>query len=306
MQNLTNFYFYASIWGRIWGLESPQNPQVGKPALHRPAIRDGTPNKKRTSQREHPYQKNYMTRRGKIARLPKKIRDELNQRLQNGEPMAELGDWLNKLKSVREVVKSYFDGAKITVSNVSDWKAGGFVDWEKEEEARETLREVQESSKGFNEVVEGKPVGDCFATLLSVKMVGLAKVLLDKETKPERQWERLCKVHKELSRFRRDDHRAIEAMVRREKWALENQEAQEADDSPGKWMTEEERMARVRIKYGEGRPGDFELLREGRKRFLTDDEKREVVASLMDVGTDEEEEEYEEVDDSVNGEGEGI
>ncbi len=42
-----------------------------------------------------------MTRNGKIARLPDKIRNQLNRRLQDGEPGNVLVEWLNKLPAVK-------------------------------------------------------------------------------------------------------------------------------------------------------------------------------------------------------------
>ncbi|MGO8696966.1 MAG: hypothetical protein ACLQVY_04515 [Limisphaerales bacterium] len=42
-----------------------------------------------------------MTRNGKIARLPLAIRQQLNQRLQNGELAQDLLSWLNHLPEVQ-------------------------------------------------------------------------------------------------------------------------------------------------------------------------------------------------------------
>jgi len=44
------------------------------------------------------------TRTGKIARLPKSIRDELNRRLEDGWQNIKLVDWLNELPAVREIL----------------------------------------------------------------------------------------------------------------------------------------------------------------------------------------------------------
>ncbi len=42
-----------------------------------------------------------MTRNGKIARLPLAVRQQLNQRLQNGELARDLLSWLNRLPESR-------------------------------------------------------------------------------------------------------------------------------------------------------------------------------------------------------------
>src|SRR5215469_11522451 len=70
-----------------------------------------------------------MTRKSKIARLPRSVRDELNRRLDNGQPGVRLVEWLNNLSDVKEVLAQDFHGCRITAQNVSKWKRGGYQDW---------------------------------------------------------------------------------------------------------------------------------------------------------------------------------
>jgi hypothetical protein len=53
-----------------------------------------------------------MTRNGKIARLPAAMRDELNQRLLDGQPGKELVEWLNGLPKVQALLKAEFKRIK--------------------------------------------------------------------------------------------------------------------------------------------------------------------------------------------------
>lgn len=71
-----------------------------------------------------------MTRNGKIARLPREIRDELNQRLDNGEQGVELVAWLNQLPEVKEALNKQFNGRPINEVNLTEWKNGGYVEWQ--------------------------------------------------------------------------------------------------------------------------------------------------------------------------------
>jgi hypothetical protein len=72
----------------------------------------------------HPY---YMSaRNGKIARLPRPVRDELNRRLECSEESPELLDWLNALPEVQAVLNEHFEGAPVTKQNLSHWRQGGF------------------------------------------------------------------------------------------------------------------------------------------------------------------------------------
>jgi len=76
------------------------------------------------------------TRTGKIARLPRDIREELNRRLQDGEPGKQLLDWLNALPKIKAILAAQFGGRPINKQNLSEWRWGGYLDWEAAEEHR--------------------------------------------------------------------------------------------------------------------------------------------------------------------------
>jgi hypothetical protein len=78
------------------------------------------------------------TRRGKIARLPLAIRQELNTRLRNGEEGKQLVLWLNSLPAVQEILVAQFKGKAIAECNLSRWRSGGYADWLLEQMAPET------------------------------------------------------------------------------------------------------------------------------------------------------------------------
>ena len=78
-----------------------------------------------------------MIRRGKIARLPGTVREELNQRLQRADSGPLLVEWLNSLPETQKVVTEEFGGNAITEQNLSDWRQGGYRDWERQQESRE-------------------------------------------------------------------------------------------------------------------------------------------------------------------------
>jgi hypothetical protein len=59
----------------------------------------------------------------------------------------------------------------------------------------------------------------------------LATALLDTETDPEKKWQRLCEIHRELSRLRRDDDWAARTLIQQERWQHEynREEAKETE-----------------------------------------------------------------------------
>ncbi len=76
-----------------------------------------------------------MTRIGKIARLPKDIRDVVNKRLLDGHSAVDIIAWLNEQPAVKAVLEKDFDGEAVSLNNVSTWKKGGYHDWREEIEA---------------------------------------------------------------------------------------------------------------------------------------------------------------------------
>jgi hypothetical protein len=98
-----------------------------------------------------------MSRIGKIARLPEQIRAQLNCRLQDGEAGPAILAWLNSTKQVKTVLDQQFGGRKITASNLSDWRLGGYRDWETQQitldEARRVVSEGGQLAKTGNKAM---------------------------------------------------------------------------------------------------------------------------------------------------------
>jgi len=65
-------------------------------------------------------------RNGKIARLPRPVRQQLNERLERCESSSRLLPWLNALPETRELVQKEFAGVPISKQNLSQWRRGGF------------------------------------------------------------------------------------------------------------------------------------------------------------------------------------
>lgn len=84
---------------------------------------------------------------GKIARLPRSIRDELNHRLDNNEPGVRLVAWLNGLPEVRKVLDTDFEGREISEQNLSEWKANGYLDWQGQQQALAATQELKANAR---------------------------------------------------------------------------------------------------------------------------------------------------------------
>lgn len=121
-----------------------------------------------------------MARQGKIARLPVNIREELNQRLLDGESAAKILGWLNALPRVKEILGEDFEGLAVNDQNLSDWRRGGFAEWEQRrgrlDRTRELARYAAEQSKA-----NGASIADGAAAIASGKLLELLE-LVDEAT----------------------------------------------------------------------------------------------------------------------------
>jgi hypothetical protein len=170
-----------------------------------------------------------ITHIGKIGRLPKCTRDELGHRIEDGEPGKELVKWLNGLSGVQSVLKEQFGGRAVTEQNLSEWKQGGHQDWLRQEETRSLVSKLTEQSDDLDEAADGMEISDRYAGVLSVEFVALTKKLLEEKTDTKERWQCLREVFRELTQLRRDDHRAVRTVIKRDRWNREVEREDEED-----------------------------------------------------------------------------
>ena len=87
-----------------------------------------------------------MARTGKIARLPLRIRDELNMRLRDNESGQTILEWVNGLDVTKEQLARHFNGEAISDANLSVWRQGGFAEWLNEQTQIDEVKMLSEFS----------------------------------------------------------------------------------------------------------------------------------------------------------------
>src|ERR1700728_3185902 len=212
-----------------------------------------------------------MTRTGKIVRLPREIRDQLNQRLNDGQPGRRLVTWLNSLPEVQQVLAADFAGRPLTEQNLSEWKAGGYLDWQARLETLDQSRELAADSRELAAATDGK-MNDHLTTMLSARYaVALAE--WDKQTTGTFQ-DKLRTLHslcQDIVKLRRSDHHAtrlsfevkrqkdeeektdMEILARFKEWAS----VEEVRDWISQdWECPDERERQLMKYYGYGEPTD--------------------------------------------------
>jgi hypothetical protein len=147
-------------------------------------------------------------RTGKIARLPREIRDQLNQRLLDGQSGQKLLVWLNRLPEVKQVLAAEFDGTPINAPNLSHWKAGGYEDWLTRRETLEQARELAADSQELTAATDGK-LTDHLATVLAARYAAaLAEWNGEPDEKFEKKMRILHRMCQDIVKLRRSDHQA--------------------------------------------------------------------------------------------------
>jgi hypothetical protein len=164
---------------------------------------------------------------GKISRLPWEIREQLNRRIDEGEPGNRLVAWLNELPAVRALLAAEFDGAAIKEQNLTNWKQGGFRDWRMEQEARALVQ----ASSGAAAV----PVvtAEQLSTALAVRYLTVVREWQQSPVPTERRWRQMRVMLRDVMKLRRGEQLAerLELDWERLQFAMERfEEEKQTDD----------------------------------------------------------------------------
>jgi hypothetical protein len=179
-----------------------------------------------------------MTRNGKIARLPRYIREELNARLREGEQGKQLVQWLNALKPVQEILSDQFHSSPISEQNLSEWKQGGFQDWLRHQDSLEWVKRLQEESGELAEEVGLLPLSDRLSPSVALAFGRLLATAAAGDLKDTKCRDDLIALARELSALRKDDHEAARLQMEIERYQRE-QAAREAREDAAAIYAEE-------------------------------------------------------------------
>ena len=139
------------------------------------------------------------TRTGKIAQLPKPIRDDLNQRLQNGKQGPELLKWLNSLPETQDLIADKFDHQPINRQNLSEWRHGGYEDWLRHQDRELRIQRIAEEG---SDLEEREGAADLFENTARIAVAELMADLDDlHKLKGEARSKRLRTLTRELTRM---------------------------------------------------------------------------------------------------------
>jgi len=162
-------------------------------------------------------------RNGKIARLPRAIRDQLNTRLDDGEESPTLLPWLNSLPEVQALIAGEFRGVPISKHNLSEWRRGGFRDWQARQETRELAEQFHDQAAA-TESEGAPPLSDTLAHWVAAHYAVSSQRVAAAEG--GEQWRLLRQMCGDVVRLRRTDHSTERMDLQRERLTVSLQIAE--------------------------------------------------------------------------------
>ena len=162
-----------------------------------------------------------MARTGKIARLPRDIRIQLNTRLQDGHDGKQIVHWLNSLPQVKKVLAARFDSRPINEQNLSDWRLGGYQEWLAHNDILAQVGDLADNQHELQAVVPGQSLADHLAAAVSFRFAAILASQGQQFDEPARgQLRLLTRLCQAAVKLRRSDQNAARLKIETERWEL--------------------------------------------------------------------------------------
>jgi hypothetical protein len=163
----------------------------------------------------------------KIARCPRHIREEVNQRLDRAEKQQSILKWLNSLPEVQAVLQAEFKAEPVKRQNLQSWKKHGFRNWQLHQSAlaftNDTLPDDLDAA--VLEKMSAKLI-----RFLQIRYAALAGSLPAPHEDPEGELTRLAGLCTNLTALRRGDLSAQRLTLEHERLILEKSRAEQEQE----------------------------------------------------------------------------
>lgn len=157
-----------------------------------------------------------MSRVGKIARLPHHLREEINQRIHNGEKARETVEWINSLPEAQAILAAQFKGRAVNEPNLTHWKAGGYRDWLLQQDAMDAVRRFGQDAAELKKA-SGGDFGDQLSVCLVARISMAMRQAISNTNDPVAQLKVLRLLCRDVAALRRGDHNAEWLKIERER-----------------------------------------------------------------------------------------
>ncbi len=124
-----------------------------------------------------------MARQGKVARLPYRLKKEVNERLRDGQPARKILAWLNKQPGAISIWAEYFSEQPATAQNLSEWRDGGYKEYLAEIAELESVEQLTDYALQIAER-SGASLADGAAAIVAGQIVKSFKEISDEGGMP--------------------------------------------------------------------------------------------------------------------------
>jgi hypothetical protein len=178
-----------------------------------------------------------MSRHGKIARLPRLLRDELNQRLDDGQEGDQILDWINSLPQTQALLLEHFQGVPISKQNLSQWRQGGFAEWLLRRDLQAEAEGVLEAADDFQATPAFSAMIDAAAFVLAARFGGLVTHWNGEvDEKLEARARLLNGLCRSVVTLQRSIHQAARDAHEEQKLARERADQEQSDLRARRWL----------------------------------------------------------------------
>jgi hypothetical protein len=171
---------------------------------------------------------NEMKTSDQIARLPQPIREQINRRLQNGQAVNEIADWLNTSTEVKAVLEANFEAQEVDESDVASWQCGRYRVWAAQQDALEAACQAGADAAELSQAAGGQ-LADHLALCLTARIAVALRQPPDGGNDPAGQLRWLSQLCADLVALRKGDHSAQWLRIEREKLDAQLKKFQEKE-----------------------------------------------------------------------------
>lgn len=148
------------------------------------------------------------TRTGKIASLPARIREEVCRRMHDGQRGPIILAWLNGLPEVLTILDEQWGEEPISANNLSEWRRGGFRDWEAKRERIANIRVLSDYALEIAKA-SGTALSDAAASIAAGQILEALEKIGDADDGEER----LVGLSLAIAKLRDGDSKILRARV---------------------------------------------------------------------------------------------
>jgi hypothetical protein len=165
-------------------------------------------------------------RNGKIAHLPRPLRDRICQRIYENASLTQLAEALNQIPEVQAVLANHFNAKPISQQNLSEWKAGGYRDWLLKRQLLENKTESVADARQLAQTAHG--LAD---SLFGILTLDYAQLMMNRDQDDDETFEKkraaLSILSQDIVRLRRCQIQARRVEIQEGRFERDEEKTQE-------------------------------------------------------------------------------